>query len=174
LAARARQTGVLFLVLALITFTAAAAVLIRDLGASTSSNLSGTLEPLGTAEVVFYAYELPHDLAISSTVEVHVLIRASFGSWQREFDSNGTTLTAFRPAFPGVHRILVTNLENRSGQLGVSLLQLNTPPPEVETSLLQPLLLIAAILLVVSFAMFTLADRWKKARQDGGGTHERR
>jgi hypothetical protein len=162
------------LVLALITFTAAAAVLIRDLGASTSGGLNTILDPMGTAEVVFYAYELPHDLAVSSTVEVHVLIRASFGSWQREFDSNGTTLTAFRPAFPGVHRILITNLENRSGQLGVSLLQLNTPPPEVEISLLQPLLFLAAILLAVSLAMFTLADRWKEARQDGGGNPERR
>ncbi len=154
-----RLAGMVILILALTIFAAAAGVFVRDIGAGTSSSSNAPLGPFEGTEIRFYAYELTYDLAIFSTVEVSITIEAMFSDWSLEFQSNGSFVTPFRPELPGIHRVLVTSLEERTGQVGVSILQLSDLPPELETSLLDPMLLATAVLLAASVLAFLLAGR---------------
>lgn len=154
------------LVLALASFAASSGVFVRDIGSGRSLSVSGPLDPHEAQEVLFNAFELTYDLAIFSTVRVRAVVEAAFGDWRLAFESNGSFVTAFRPELPGVHRLLITNLEDRPGQLGWSLLQAPDTPPELETSLLTPLLNAAGGLLLAAAAAFVLGRR---PRREGGG-----
>lgn len=145
--------------MALTLFAAAAGVLVRDIGAATAATMNATLDPLEALESRFYAYELTYDLAVFSTVQVGISIEAMFSDWRLAFESNGSLVISFRPALPGIHRVLVTNMEDTQGQVGVSVLQLAKSPPELETSLLNPALLSATVLLVSSVLLFSLGRR---------------
>ncbi len=154
----ARRVAAILVVLALSTFAAAAGVFIRDLGARYQSGSSGPIDPGGDREERFYAYELTYELAVFSTVRVRTVVKAAFGDWQVEFESNGSLVVSFRPEFPGLHLVLVENLEPARGQIGVSVLLQSSLPPELETSLLNPLLYLTATLLV-AFAILSSVGR---------------
>lgn len=153
------RVGTTFLILAMTLFASAAGVFIRDIGGGVAEEVNGPIEPGGGFENRFNAYELTYDLAVFSTVQVSTTIDAVWGDWRMEFQSNGSFLTSFRPELPGLHRLVILNLENRSGQLGYSLLQLGSLPPELETSLLDPMLYGAGILLVAAAITFTYSSR---------------
>ncbi len=162
----ARRVAAILVVLALSTFAAAAGVFVRDLGARYQSGSSGPVDPGGGEELRFYAYELTYELAVFSTVRVRTVVKAAFGDWQVEFESNGSLVVSFRPEFPGLHLVLVENLEPARGQVGVSVLLQSSLPPELETSVLNPLLYLTIILLIASALASYSRKRMSASRSD--------
>lgn len=155
-AGRVEKTGTAFLLVALTIFAASAGIFVRDLGAGFGESASGPVESSGEIAIRFYAYELTYELAVFSTVQVDITVEALFREWRVEFQNNGSFLTSFRPELPGVHQVTVTNTEDLEGQIGVSLLQQNPLPPELETSLLNPMLVVAALFLIASISAYFL------------------
>lgn len=154
------------LVLALVAFAAMAAaggVLVRDVGAGVGGTAQGPVQAMETFEVVFNAYELTYTLAVFSTVRVSIHLEAPFAEWRVNFgESTGSFVATFRPPSPGVHRVVVTNVEPQEGQIAVTLEQLSDFPPEFETSLLIPLAGIAAVSLTASGTFLLVSIRLKR------------
>ena len=143
--------------------SAAGGVIIRDIGAGAGFHPQGPILPLGTEEVVFNAYELTYTLAVFSSVRVAISVEAPFYDWRVDFgESTGSFVATFRPPSPGIHRVVVTNVEPREGQIAVTLEQLSDFPPEFETSLLIPLAGIAAVSLTVSGTFLVVSIRLKR------------
>lgn len=139
---------------------AAGGVFVRDVGAGVGSHFNGPLPAEERVDRVFNAYELTYTLAVFSTVRVAIVAEAPFGDWQVDFgESAGSFVATFRPPAPGVHRVTITNVEARDGQLGVSIEQRSGFPPEFELSLLGPLTYLAAVFLAASGAIFAAARR---------------
>ncbi|MEE9173970.1 MAG: hypothetical protein V3U30_03220 [Thermoplasmata archaeon] len=160
-----RRTATAMLLIALVSFAAAAGIVVRDLGAFYRSEQSvGSLRPSGTAADRFYAYELPYELAVFSTVRVATVVEALFYDWKVEFESNGSLLESFRPARPGMLEVRVTNLESVNGTLSLTVLQQSGLPPDLETSLLNPLLYATVALLAASAITLTVGGREPGAR----------
>lgn len=154
------------LLLALVLLAAASGVLVRDIGAATRASQSGGIQPFGLVAHRFYAYELTYELAIFSTVRVNTTVEALFGDWRLAFESNGSLVASFRPDLPGVHQVTVRNVEDRDGNFGMTILQQNTLPPDMETSLINPLLYAAAIL----FSAAVAASAFRKRIGRGKGS----
>ncbi|MEE9592873.1 MAG: hypothetical protein V3W28_04755 [Thermoplasmata archaeon] len=162
-----RAAGLILLVAALTAFAASSGIFTRDLSGGFSITSTGSIGAQGGWVNEFYAYALTYDIAVFSTVNVHIVIEAAFYDWQVEFESNGSFADTFRPALPGVHRVLITNLEDSPGQMSMSLLQKADVPPDLETSMLNPLLNAAGILLAASLAAFVLARRLTRREGEG-------
>lgn len=154
-----RRGGTAALLAALVLFAAAAGIVVRDLGAFYRSGLGAPLGPAETVGERFYAYELEYELAVFTTVRVATVVEALFYDWRVDFESNGSLVTPFRPARPGMLEVRVTNLEAVEGNLGLTVLQQSGLPPDLETALLNPLLYATVALLVVAAVSFTVGRR---------------
>lgn len=152
------------LILSTTFFAAAAGIVVRDIGSARQFGLSGTISPLDSIISLLNAYELPHELGVSSTVRLLVAVDAPFSDWRIEYESNGSSLTPFRPPSPGAIRITLQNLENRTGQVGMTVLQRNKIPPDLETSLLDPLLFGTLALLAASVVLYAAGRRGGRDR----------
>ncbi len=154
---RLRQLGFVFLLAAMTLFSIAAGVFVRDLGAGYRGASSGPLDPGDVEAHRFNAYELPYEVAVFSTVRVRITIEALFGDLYLEFESNGSFLTTFRPHLPGAHQVTIVNLEPVRGQVGFTLLLQGAIPPDLEASILDPVLYSTAGLLFASVVLFTMS-----------------
>lgn len=109
---------------------------------------------------MFNAYELTYTVAIFSTVNVVALVEAAYSGWSVSLgEGSGSLIALFRPELPGIHRLIVTNQEPMSGEVGITIEQFSTLPIELETALLNPLLLGAMILLGVGLPILVLPQR---------------
>ena len=142
---RQLTTGVLLVTLTL--FAGASGIFVRDIGSAYGASGNAPINPLEPILDRFNAYELTYELAIFTTVRVRTTIEALFTDLHIEFESNGSFLTTFRPKLPGVHQVTILNLEPVRGQVGWTILQRNTIPPDLETSMLNPLMFASAGLL---------------------------
>lgn len=154
---RLGQLGFVFLLAAMTLFSVAAGVFVRDIGSAYRAASTGPLDPSGVEAHRFYAYELPYEVALFTTVRVRTTIEALFGDLHLEFESNGSFLKTFRPELPGVHQVMIINMEPVRGQFGLTILQQSTIPPDLETSILNPMLYGTAGLLIASVVLFTMA-----------------
>ena len=146
--------------MAVASFAVASGVFIRAF-TGTGVGSSGPLDALATRTEHVYVYELTYDLGVFSTVNVTTVVKAAYSDWSVTFQSNGSLLTTFRPPLPGVVTIIITNNEDRRGELGTNVLQGSDLPPELETSLLNPALYATLGLLVASVVLFALGPRVK-------------
>jgi len=154
-----RRLATIMLILSIALFAAAAGIVVRDVGFAQRFGVSGQIGPLETFNQLVYAYELPHEIGVSSTVRLLVTVEAPFGDWRIEYVSNGSSLTPFRPALPGAIRITLQNLESRMGEFSTTILARNGIPPHLETSMLNPLLLGSLVTLGSSFMLYSWARR---------------
>ncbi len=114
-------------------------------------------------ERVFNAYELTYTVAIFSTVNVVVIVEAAYSGWRVSLgEGSGALITTFRPELPGIYRLVVTNQEPVAGQVGITIEQFSTLPVELESALLNPLLLGAMILLGAGVLIVVLSQRVKQ------------
>lgn len=147
------------LLVALTLVAAAAGIFVRDIGARIRVSSTEPIDASATVADRFYAYELTYELAVFSTVRVATVVEALFYDWSLEFESNGSLLTTFRPELPGMHQVRVTNLESVNGVLSLNVLQQSDLPPDLEMSLLDPLLYATIALLAASAIGFAVASR---------------
>lgn len=149
----------LVLLLALTLLAAAAGVFVRDVGASFRAGGTGPIEAGDVVTSRLYGYELRYELAVFSDVRVKVTVEALFNDWEEVYESNGSLLAEFRLPRPGVFQVVIENLEDRRGQLGFSVLQSNTVPPDLEHSLLRPLVTVAGVSLLASGGLYLATRR---------------
>lgn len=152
-----RIVAMVMLLVALTLLAAAAGVFVRDIGARVRTAQTGDLLQDSTSTSRFYAYELTYELAVFTNVRVSTVVEALFYNWSAEFESNGSLVTGFRPALPGMLQVRVTNLEPVNGTLSLTVLQQSDLPPDLETALLNPLLYATIALLAASAVVFALA-----------------
>ena len=161
------RLSVALLVVAAALFAAASGVFVRDFGAGMRSAVNTSADPGGGYEERINLYELTYDIALFTTVEVRLTVRESYGSVLLDTRSNGSYLASFRPRLPGLHHIVILNVANSTGQIGYTLLLSNDVPPELETSLLDPLLYASAGLLVSS-VLLSLIPKVARRQSEGG------
>lgn len=149
------------LIAALTLFAVASGVFARDVGSGYRASVNGPIDPGRPIVDRFNAYELTYELAIFTTVQVRVTIEALFSDLRIEFETNGSFLTTFRPRLPGIHQITFLNLEPSRGQLGWTILQRNTIPPDFEASVLNPMLAALASLLIAVVVLSGISSRLK-------------
>ncbi len=152
-----RGVALSLLLLGLTSLVAASGVFIRDIDAGTGSSSTGPILALDSRERVFNAYELTYTLAVFSTVRIAIVVEASFGDWQISLGEHiGTFVTTFRPEAPGIHGVILTNVEPQDGQLAVTLEQLSGFPPEFEFSIIIPLAYASLVFLAAAGVVFVL------------------
>lgn len=147
------------LILSTTLLAVAAGILVRDIGSARRFDRYGSIDPLDSLTELTYAYGLTHELGVSSTVRLLVTVDAPFGDWRIDYETNGSSLTPFRPPLPGAIRITLRNLENRTGDVAMTVLQRNEIPPDLEAAMLNPLLVGTLAALAASIVLYRVGRR---------------